>query len=120
MGDLLAILGGQPLGGHRALARTRRASLRKSSGRGEVVLAAWGRTGGTCRSAMLQVDQGAVGLYWLPLGAGGHFVELGAVASTRRWWRGSSDVRRADLYHSALQVEVAEGTFVIEQAPVHD
>jgi hypothetical protein len=26
----------------------------------------------------------------------------------------------SDLYHSALQVEVAEGTFVIEQAPVHD
>ena len=25
-----------------------------------------------------------------------------------------------DLYHSALQVEVPEGTFVIEQAPVHD
>ena len=25
-----------------------------------------------------------------------------------------------DLYHSALQVKVAEGTFVIEQAPVHD
>jgi hypothetical protein len=25
-----------------------------------------------------------------------------------------------DLYHSALQVEVSEGRFVIEQAPVHD
>ena len=25
-----------------------------------------------------------------------------------------------DLYHSALQVELSEGTFVIEQAPVHD
>jgi len=25
-----------------------------------------------------------------------------------------------DLYHSALQVRVPEGTFVIEQAPVHD
>lgn len=25
-----------------------------------------------------------------------------------------------DLYHSALQVEVTEGTFVIEQTPVHD
>jgi hypothetical protein len=58
-------------------------------------------------------------LYWLPLGAGGHFVRLNgriyeAIASRLQ--------RRAacDLYHSALQVEVPEGTFVIEQAPVHD
>jgi hypothetical protein len=61
----------------------------------------------------------AVDLYWLPLGAGGHFVRLNgrlyeAVAARLQ--------RRAacDLYHSALQVELPEGTFVIEQAPVHD
>jgi len=61
----------------------------------------------------------AVDLYWLPLGAGGHFVRLNgrvyeAVAARAQ--------RRpaCDLYHSALQVEVAEGRFVIEQAPVHD
>jgi hypothetical protein len=61
----------------------------------------------------------AVDLYWLPLGAGGHFVRLnGRVyeALAARLQR-----RRAlDLYHSALQVEVPEGKFVIEQAPVHD
>jgi hypothetical protein len=60
-----------------------------------------------------------VDLYWLPLGAGGHFVRLnGRVyeALAARLQR-----RRAyDLYHSALQVELPEGTFVIEQAPVHD
>jgi hypothetical protein len=61
----------------------------------------------------------AVDLYWLPLGAGGHFVRLNGriyealVARARRR-------PPRDLYHSALQVEVAEGTFVIEQAPVHD
>jgi hypothetical protein len=60
-----------------------------------------------------------VDLYWLPLGAGGHFVKLyGRVyeaLAARRERR-----RACDLYHSALQVEVPEGTFVIEQAPVHD
>ena len=62
---------------------------------------------------------GVVDLYWLPLGAGGHFVRLNgrvyealAALLQRR--------RALDLYHSALQVEVPEGKFVIEQAPVHD
>jgi hypothetical protein len=59
----------------------------------------------------------AVDLYWLPLGAGGHFVRLnGRVyeAITARLHRRP----KYDLYHSALQVEVPEGTFVIEQTPV--
>jgi hypothetical protein len=61
----------------------------------------------------------AVDLYWLPLGAGGRFVRLNgrvyealAARVARR--------PRFDLYHSALQVQVADGRFVIEQAPVHD
>ncbi|MDP9255521.1 MAG: hypothetical protein M3Q31_03055 [Actinomycetota bacterium] len=61
----------------------------------------------------------AVDLYWLPLGAGGHFVRLNG----RIYEALAARLRRrpaCDLYHSALQVEVAEGTFVIEQAPVHD
>jgi hypothetical protein len=60
-----------------------------------------------------------VDLYWLPLGAGGHFVRLnGRVyeALTARLQRRPA----RDLYHSALQVELPEGTFVIEQAPVHN
>ena len=58
-------------------------------------------------------------LYWLPLGADGHFVRLNGriyEALAARLQRR----RPRDLYHSALQVEVPEGTFVIEQAPVHD
>jgi hypothetical protein len=58
-----------------------------------------------------------VDLYWLPLGAGGHSVRLNgrvfeAVAARLE--------RRApcDLYHSALEVFVPEGRFVIEQAPI--
>jgi hypothetical protein len=61
----------------------------------------------------------AVDLYWLPLGAGGHFVRLNG----RVYEALAARLQRrpvCDLYHSALQVEVAEGTFVVEQAPVHD
>jgi hypothetical protein len=61
----------------------------------------------------------AVDLYWLPLGAGGHFVRLNG----RLYEAVAARVGRrpaCDLYHSALQVELPKGTFVIEQAPVHD
>jgi hypothetical protein len=61
----------------------------------------------------------AADLYWLPLGAGGHFVRLnGRVyeALTSRLDRRPT----CDLYHSALQVDVPEGRFVIEQTPVPD
>ncbi len=64
-------------------------------------------------------DSAAVELYWLPLGAGGHFVRLnGRVyeALAARWQRRPA----CDLYHSALQVRLPEGTFVVEQAPVPD
>ena len=61
----------------------------------------------------------AVDLYWLPLGAGGHFVRFnGRVyeALMARLQRRPA----CDLYHSALQIDVPEGRFVIEQAPVRD
>lgn len=60
-----------------------------------------------------------VDLYWLPLGAGGHSVRLNGrlfEAVTARLERRAP----CDLYHSALEVRVAEGRFVIEQAPVRD
>jgi hypothetical protein len=63
--------------------------------------------------------ESTVDLYWLPLGAGGWFVRLNgriyeacAAAIHRR--------ARCDLYHSAIQVEVPGGRFVIEQTPVPD
>ena len=61
----------------------------------------------------------AVDLYWLPLGAGGHFVRLNGRIYEALAARLQRRPRR-DLYHSALQVQVPEGTYVIEQAPVHD
>jgi hypothetical protein len=58
----------------------------------------------------------AIDLYWLPLGAGGHSVRLNGLVfeaiTARLQHRG-----RADLYHSALEVNLPEGRFVIEQAP---
>jgi hypothetical protein len=61
----------------------------------------------------------AVDLYWLPLGAGGHSVRLNGkvfeAVAARLAHRG-----RCDLYHSALVVQIPEGRFVIEQAPVRD
>jgi hypothetical protein len=61
----------------------------------------------------------AVDLYWLPLGAGGHSVRLNGKAFEYIVAR----LHHRDacaLYHSALVVEVPEGRFVIEQAPVRD
>jgi hypothetical protein len=61
----------------------------------------------------------ALDLYWLPLGAGGHFVRLNG----RVYEAVAARLQRrpaCDLYHSALQVEVAGAKYVIEQAPVHD
>jgi hypothetical protein len=62
---------------------------------------------------------GSVDLYWIPLGAGQHVVRISgkvfeacAALAQRR--------TRCDLYHSALVVEVPEGHFVIEQAPIPD
>jgi hypothetical protein len=60
-----------------------------------------------------------IDLYWLPLGAGGHSVRLNGrvfeAVAARLEGRES-----CDLYHSALEVRVPEGRFVIEQAPVRD
>ncbi len=60
-----------------------------------------------------------VDLYWLPLGAGGHFVRLNGRVYEALVARMQRRPAR-DLYHSALQVEVPEGRFVIEQTPVPD
>jgi hypothetical protein len=61
----------------------------------------------------------AVDLYWLPLGAGGHFVRLNGRLYEAVAARLERRPRR-DLYHSALQLELPEARFVIEQTPVHD
>lgn len=67
---------------------------------------------GSVASSALGID-----LFWLPLGAGGDFVRLNgriyeAVAS-RLDGRPPSD-----LYHSALEVRVPDGRYVVESAPI--
>jgi hypothetical protein len=61
-----------------------------------------------------------IDLYWLPLGAGGHFVRLnGRVYESILAWRERR--RPLDLYHSALEVHVPEGRYAIETAwPIPD
>jgi hypothetical protein len=59
----------------------------------------------------------SIDLYWLPLGAGGHSVRLnGRLYEALAARLGHRSVR--DLYHSALVVNVSEGRFVIETAPI--
>jgi hypothetical protein len=56
-------------------------------------------------------------LYWLPLGAGGHFVRVNGKIYERlvalRQHRQPSD-----LYHSALQLRLGEMTYAVEVGPV--
>lgn len=64
--------------------------------------------------------EAGIHLYWLPLGAGGHFVRFNGrvyeaihACLERR--------RPLDLYHSALEVRLPEGRFVIENSwPIPD
>lgn len=60
-----------------------------------------------------------IDLYWLPLGAGGNFVRLNGKVYEAM----AAKIQRrppCDLYHSALQVFVPEGRYVLEQTPVID
>jgi hypothetical protein len=58
----------------------------------------------------------AIDLYWLPLGAGGHSVRVNG--RVFEWFAARLAHRDpCDLYHSALEVRIPEGRFVIEQAP---
>lgn len=62
-------------------------------------------------------SRASIDLYWLPLGAGGHSVRLnGRVYEALAAGLARRPVR--DLYHSALVVQVPEGRFVIETAPI--
>ena len=76
-------------------------------------------TGGSEQRTLDEPGGASVDLYWLPLGAGGRFVRLNGRAYEALMAR--IERRPAcELYHSALQVEVPEARFVIEQAPVAD
>jgi hypothetical protein len=77
--------------------------------------------GGSAPSVVSIPPEGRVGidLYWLPLGAGGNFVRFnGRVYEAIKARLERRPVR--DLYHSALQVFVPEGRYVVENTPVVD
>jgi hypothetical protein len=66
------------------------------------------------------VRMASIDLYWLPLGAGGWFVRFNG--RLYEAVRALAERRRPlDLYHSALEVRLPEGRFVIENAwPIPD
>jgi hypothetical protein len=72
---------------------------------------------GTLESRVHSSPCAGVDLFWLPLGAGGHSVRFNGIAYEAVLARLQ---RRAacDLYHSALEVHVPDGRFVIEMTPV--
>lgn len=62
-------------------------------------------------------EPGAVDLLWIPLGAGDHVVRVsGRIYEAIKALRERRP--RLALYHSALEVTVPEGRFVIESAPI--
>jgi hypothetical protein len=63
------------------------------------------------------MDVGRVDLFWLPLGAGGHSVRLNGIIYEMVVAR-LERRERCDLYHSALEIGVPGGRFVIEMTPV--
>jgi len=65
-------------------------------------------------------SEAGIDLYWLPLGAGGHFVRLnGRIYEAIQAFRERRS--RFDLYHSALEVHVPGERYIIETAwPIPD
>jgi hypothetical protein len=66
---------------------------------------------------MTQVPAPGIDLYWLPLGAGGRSVRMNG----RVFEAAAARLARrppCDLYHSALEVRVPAGAYVIEMTPV--
>jgi hypothetical protein len=79
-----------------------------------------GQAGASQLPVVSAASQASIELYWLPLGAGGWFVRLNG-----RIWEAVHALlerrRPLDLYHTALQVRLPEGRFVIENCwPIPD
>ncbi len=72
--------------------------------------------GASQNGGMEEPRAAAVDLYWLPLGAGGRSVRLNGRVFE---WIEARRARREprDLYHSALEVRLGDGRFVVEMTP---
>jgi len=78
------------------------------------------RSSRECGPCDSEASQASVDLYWLPLGAGGHFVRLNGRIFEAVAARLQKRTTR-DLYHSALEVRVPHRNFTIEMAwPIPD
>jgi len=85
-----------------------------------VLLAPSKPTGASQPRSTVAASEASIELYWLPLGAGGWFVRLnGRIYEAIR---ALLERRRPlNLYHSALLVQLPEGSFVIENCwPIPD
>jgi hypothetical protein len=71
-------------------------------------------------SEPMRMSDAAIDLFWLPLGAGGYFVRLNG--RVYEFLKARQEHRAAcDLYHTALQVSVPEGRYIIENSwPIPD
>ena len=71
------------------------------------------------RLPMPEPTDSAIDLYWIPLGAGGHFVHFnGTVFEAITAFAQRRE--RAELYHAAIVVTTADSRFVIEMTPIPD
>jgi hypothetical protein len=67
----------------------------------------------------MAASQTRIDLYWLPLGAGGNFVRLnGRVYEAVQAYLERRPA--CDLYHSALEVSLPEGRYIVENTPIPD
>jgi hypothetical protein len=82
--------------------------------------ARWKPTGASEGPSAGEPPEASIDLYWLPLGAGGWFVRL--IGRIYEAIQAHLERRRPlNLYHSALEVRLPEGRFVIENAwPIPD
>jgi hypothetical protein len=71
------------------------------------------------RLPMPEPTVSAIDLYWIPLGAGAHFVHFnGTVFEAITAFAQRRE--RAELYHAALVITTADSRFVIEMTPIPD
>jgi hypothetical protein len=75
------------------------------------------RTPDAAFSSVASTAEGAVDLYWLPLGAGGHLVRFNGIVYEAI----SATIERrprCDVYHTALEIAVPSGLFAVEMTPI--
>lgn len=68
---------------------------------------------------MREPTTGSVDLYWIPLGANAHVVRINGLLYEAACAARERRARRA-LYHSALEIRLPDGRYMVEMTPVPD